>query len=259
MRRVAALVLLVLPAAADDDAAKIKLLIARLRSPDKRARATAAAELGDLGPRANGAINALAKALGDDDWWVRSRALEALKKIGPDAVPALVRAVAGSGKDRADIMRLLDESFAGELKPHLRTVAGLLRDRDQSTRRHAAHALGQQGEVAIDVLIPALGAREEGAQEAAIEALCGVGAIAIDPLLQTLAGGSDRARAGAALALGSLKASSAGEALVVALADKSQEVGGAAARGLGAAGAVPEQAIPLLFEGLRSPNAPFRE
>ena len=98
MRRALAILLLALPVAADDDFAKIKGLITRLGASDEQTRAQAAHDLGRLGSGARAATTALAKALGDESAWVADTARDALKAIGPDAVPALVKARACVGR-----------------------------------------------------------------------------------------------------------------------------------------------------------------
>lgn len=203
MRRGAALCLLLAIATGQEDFARVKTLVTQLGSIDEEMRAGAASELGLMGPRAKGAVPALAKALGDDSSWVADRALEAIKRIGPDAVPALVKAL-GSPDDavRAGAMRILVESFARDLKPHLRAVALLLRDENSAAREHAATALGQPGEAAIDLLIGAFAARESHAREAAVLGLGKIGGSAVEPLAKALLSGNAQVRAGAARAPG---------------------------------------------------------
>ena len=66
-------------------------LIADLQSGGLSDRIKAAEALGRMGPRAAEAVEALTAALGDPYWDVRQAASEALRRIGPAAVPALVK------------------------------------------------------------------------------------------------------------------------------------------------------------------------
>ncbi|MFI5402276.1 MAG: HEAT repeat domain-containing protein [Planctomycetota bacterium] len=260
MRLAAALCLLLAVAAGQDDFARVKTLITQLGSIDEQMRVEAAAELGRLGPRAKGAAPALCKALGDESSWVANTALASLKLIGPEAVPALVKALGNANQRVRELaMRLLDESFARDLEPHLRAVAALLRDKSAVAREHGAAALGKHGEAATDLLIAALGARESGAQDAAVLGLSKVGGPAVPPLIRALANVSAQTRQGAARALGALKAQGAGEELFAALSDKVPDVAAAAARALAAIRCLAERVLPRLLEGLRDPNATFRE
>ncbi|HEX5137907.1 MAG TPA: HEAT repeat domain-containing protein [Planctomycetota bacterium] len=256
MRLAAILALLVLPAAADDVVAKLKT---QLGSSDEGERADAAHQLGKLGPRAKAAAPALTKALGDEASWVADLAFEALRGIGPDSVPALVKGLASSdGEVRARAMRLLDESFTRDLKPYLRQVAACLKDGNPAIRKSAAHALAQHGEDVFDLLMSAFGAREEGAQDAAVASFAAIGGTAVPTLLKALAGGSEKARVGAVRALGEMKATGTAKDVFAAMSDKSPEVAAAAARASALIGELPEIVIPRLAEGLRSPDAGFR-
>ena len=56
----------------------------------------AADVLARMGPAAHAAVFSLVEKVGDDHWWVRRNALEALRSIGADSVevlPAVFRAV----------------------------------------------------------------------------------------------------------------------------------------------------------------------
>jgi len=260
MRRALVLALLLVPAAAGDDYGSIKQWISQLGSSDEEKRAEAATVLGNLGPRAKSAAPALAKALGDESWWVSKLASEALVKIGPDSVSSIVKALGSSnGRARQWAIEILDKSFARDLKPHLRQVANCLKDANPDIRTSAAHALGQQGEAAIDVLLAAFAAREEVARDAAISAFVQIGGPAVQSLVRALSSGSERVRGGAARSLGGLKAEGAAENLLAALSDKSSDVRASAARALGKIAALGEKVLPKLFEGLGSGDDAYRD
>src|SRR6186713_2420399 len=69
---------------------KVRKLTHQLTSWDATDRGSAASELGNLGPRAKEAVPALVAALKDEDYYVARHVVEALVRIGPDAVPALI-------------------------------------------------------------------------------------------------------------------------------------------------------------------------
>ncbi len=259
MRRGVALCLLLAVAAGQDASARVKDLVSQLGSPDEETRATAAHLLGKLGPHAKNAIPALAKALGDESYWVSRCAFDAIKSIGPDCVPVLVKSLDSKNVNvRASAMRLLDECFYSYLKPHLRVIALRLRDENADVRKNASHALGGQREAAIDLVIAVFGAREREVGDAAIAALVMIGGPAIRPVVKVLSTGSGPARVTAARALGALKAHGEEDALLLALSDESRDVAGEAARSLGQVG-TPEKVVPRLVEGFRDASATVRD
>ncbi len=262
MRRAVVLGLLLATAHGQEDVRRIRELIADLKSKESIERAIAAEELGKLGRLAKSAAPALVKRLGDEDWWVRRRAAEALGKIGPDSMPALLSAL--ENKDaavRAGAAEVLDTSLSAYLTvAHLRALAVLLKDADQNAREHAALALGKRGEAGVDFLAPAFLAPEKRTRDAAVLGLITAGSAAVPALTKTLASApAEEIRADAARALGQMKAVAAGEALLLALADPSPAVAGAAARSLGQAGAAPDKGVPPLLKGLAAGAPAFRE
>lgn len=79
----------------------VRPLISRLRDVSVQVRHAAAFALGNMGPAAEDAVPALARALEDMDVQVRQTAAWALAAIGPaakDAVPELIRAVRDSNR-----------------------------------------------------------------------------------------------------------------------------------------------------------------
>ena len=145
------------------------------KDSDMRVREAAAEALGKIGPEE---VPALIKALGDENSYVRSAAAEALGKIGPEAVPALIRALG----DEDSSVRWRAAYTLGEIGPEAKeAVLALIRalgDEDSSVRWRAARALGKIGpeaKEAVPALIEALGDKDEQVREAAAEALGKIG------------------------------------------------------------------------------------
>jgi HEAT repeat protein len=148
-----------LPARAD----RVDDLVAALKGPDARARATAAMSLATVKPATPAMVAALGDAALDRDLNVRYYAVGALKGIGPaarSAVPSLVKVLEGTFPDRT---------------PPLEGPARYYAD----VRSVAAEALGAIGPDAKDAL-PALrkAAQDPSAdvRDAAAEAVRRIGA-----------------------------------------------------------------------------------
>ena len=134
----------------------VPALIDLLRDPDNRA--AAAAVLGDIGPEAEAAVPALARALEDSDDDVRRTSADALGDIGPAAeaaVPALARAL----DDTDASVRSNAATALGDLGPVARAavpaLVRALRDGDPDTRWASAEALGEIG-VASEAVVAGL-------------------------------------------------------------------------------------------------------
>ncbi|UCG48962.1 MAG: HEAT repeat domain-containing protein [Phycisphaerales bacterium] len=118
-------------------------------------RMGAAMGLGGIGPRARNAIPALAEALQSqhEDHNVKREAAEALGKIGPEAVPALAKALQHNQYFvRRVAARALGETGVAGAVPALIKA---LQDEDRSVRWITAQALGRIGSEAKEA-IPAL-------------------------------------------------------------------------------------------------------
>ena len=69
---------------------RLTVLIGKLRDPKPVVRINAASQLGDMGPKAEPAVDQLIVSLRDNHYWVRRASVKALGKIGsPRAIPAL--------------------------------------------------------------------------------------------------------------------------------------------------------------------------
>lgn len=184
--------------------------------------------LGQMGPAAAGAVEALAGVLADPErihWeYVRTSAAWALGRIGPEAVPAV--------------------------GPLTKTLASRL----PSVRRHSARALGRIGPAALEA-IPAL-TRSLGDEDHAVRINAALALWQIDghpqavpALVDLLQEETPTTAYRAAVALGEIgpDAESAADALVEALGHGDGDVRRVSARTLGRMGQV---AIPSLRETL---------
>jgi HEAT repeat protein len=134
-------------------------LIARLKDPNETVRCRAAAALGQLGGEEEATVAALVDLLEDASAAVReasARALGALKKKAAPAVDAL----AGLLHDRDEAVRTAAaEAIAliGRLEGSVAsTIAEGLASDDNLVRARTAEALGKMGEAAAEVAVPRL-------------------------------------------------------------------------------------------------------
>jgi HEAT repeat protein len=157
-----------------------------LKSPDGKTRQDAAFALGVLQPTGDGAVSALADALGDHDALVRINAALSLYKLGPaarEALPALIRALA----DDIDLVRMDAAMALARIGPDARQavpalVEALQRQENRghvltfprSIREQMADALGRIGPDAHDavpVLCTALTDEQAAMRDTAAQAL----------------------------------------------------------------------------------------
>jgi HEAT repeat protein len=104
----------------------------------------AAEAIGKLGPKAKEAIPALVTRLeSDDSVEVQVAVEDALREIGPDAVPALLRALGHS--NGATRLTILDALFimGPKAEAAVPALVPLLKDEDRETLREAIHVLSR--------------------------------------------------------------------------------------------------------------------
>ena len=181
----------------------IQGLILALKNRDPKIQYDAAEALGDMGDTM--AVEPLVTALKNDEYsGVRWKAAEALSKIGPPSVEALI---------------------------------GTLRHHDDDVRWKAAIALGEIGDPrAIKPLISLLCDEDRFVKSHAALALGTIGEPAVNPLIRALHEGDGNLRWGAAIALGKIRDPRAIEPLIRALADKYENVRAESATSLAAMG-----------------------
>jgi len=241
----------------------IKEAVGRLRSRSWEERARGARMLAALGPRAEPAVRHLVKVL-DDRRGARRHAIEALKAIGPAAVPRLVESLRTRNTDVllgiCDV--LAEKKTIPHLSSHAHALVELLKDKSFRVRNQGVALLAAIGTPAIDALLPALRYHKEYTRSAAVEALAGAGTLAVEGLGETLRNETNAfVREGICIALGRMgkKAAAAGPAIASTVGDLEDEVRAAAARAVGKTGAAYETAGPVLIAGLASESELFRE
>jgi len=227
---------------------------------DAAVRAASADVLGKMGAAAKDSVPDLAAALGDEDESVRvaaamalgeikdGRAIEplvaafgrqypggasteeavegALVKIGPDAVPALIKAL------QSDVPRIREASaeVIGRMGPIAKdsvpSLIEAIKDKDGDVRERAKWALGEIGDPrAVDPLIATF-YRDRSTDNAALKALGRIGVEAVPPLVTKLKDVRDNIRELSATALGHVgpAASDAVPSLIILLNDRSNQV-----------------------------------
>jgi len=161
---------------ADGGLAAVPVLLELLRSDSSEVRWTAADALGQIGPDAAGAAEALGAALKDDDPLVRRVAAEALGKIGPDAraaVPALIDML--NTEDRLHAVKALIR-FRAAARDAASALIAVLKDPSAEVRWNACEALGDmRADAAVPALQELLADPEDKVREHAAEALGEIG------------------------------------------------------------------------------------
>lgn len=160
----------------------IAQLIAALRDPDARVRASAAYDLADV------AFNPVQADV--------ARAVDALLPLLADPV----------GDVRANAAYALSHLADARDAPAAEALLPLLDDSDPVVRMHAAQAIGRLAyPPALEPLLGLLQDDDAGVREYAAQyGFCILGEVAFQPLLSALADARGDVRAGAAVALGSL-------------------------------------------------------
>jgi HEAT repeat protein len=175
------------------------------------------------------------QALESSDLEIRDGGYNAILRIGPEAIPELLRILESQEIDKMPLMaRLAIIETLGTIGPPARiavpTLIKYLTNPEMNTRAHAAEALGKIGPDARS---------------------------AVPVLRKTLLKDPDEfVRASAAGALDGIGpgARDAEPDLLVALSDKSSFVRAAAACALASVGANPKQAVPKIIKLLRDPD-----
>ena len=201
------------------------------------------------------AVPILESLLNHKDLRIRLRAIEALTKIGPDAVDA-VSALTAQLKDsnseiRCDAAKALRGIGLGAAIA-IPALAVLLNDDTAIVRSYAAFALGNLGPRAVSFLIPVLNDKAESVRLGGATALGEIGQeaqIAISDLLPLLQDNSARIRKAAAISLAQIdpKSEAVIESIVRSVKDDDTDVRCGIAHALGCIGPVTADVIPALM------------
>lgn len=204
-------------------------LLAALKEPSVDRRRVAAAALGGMGPKAEGAVKGLTAALRDSEWTVRSLAAQALGNIGKGAKASLPR-LHEATQDKEPLVRIQAAlavwRIGGETK-HVALLSRWLSDESIPVRQAACRALGAMGpdaKEAAGALNRRLADNEAILRQWAAEALGNIGPAAKDSAasLRTLLKDTEKpVRLSAAFALWQVtgEAKEAREALQAFLTD----------------------------------------
>jgi HEAT repeat protein len=178
-------------------------VIEALSDQNSNVRAAAVRALGESASER--AVAPLMGVLRDETSTFRPQAAASLARLGPVAMPSLIRA---------------------------------LKDPKPSVRQLVAQSLGEIGsKEAVQALIELITTDQSGARPEAIEALGKIGdPAAIAPILSVLHSGSVAVRKRAVAALAKFRDPRALDAMTAALADQNEEVRQSAASGLGEIG-----------------------
>jgi len=245
---------------------RILKLIEDLKLPYVDDRRHAADALGHIGPEARLAVPALIRAFQDDDEEVRGSAAEALFKIGPVSVSALIEKLHDEQSHvRARSAYVLGR-FGDAAKASIPSLIGLLEDEHPGVRRTAANVLGGLGADAKDAvpsLCKMLQDEDGDARRFAAEALGRIGPNAkpaVPILIEAMKDEDRSVRQYAAEALGNIGpgARDAVPTLGAALRDGDIEIRRAAAESLVKLGPDATDAIPALTEMLQDGDSGAR-
>ncbi|KKO11245.1 hypothetical protein LCGC14_0017220 [marine sediment metagenome] len=185
------------PADLDPETAEIvDALILDLASFDSGTRGQAARGLKTLGPKAAGAVGALAVLLTDDVRENRWVAFDALAAIGPPAMGALTGAL-NSSNDRTRKMavshlRLLARRFELPAEQFLPLFVSAMQDRSAMVRSMAAAAVGDfkaDGKGALEALAKLLDDQDQSVRHNALVSICRMGPAAegaVDAVIRLL-------------------------------------------------------------------------
>ena len=247
----------------------VPIVTTALTNKNKTVRASAAYALGKIGPPAEPAIKALNKLLWMDAA-VRRNAAKALGQIGPAAIPMLIK---GLGAPEAAVRQLAARAL-GQIGPEAQEAVSplinALSDDTPEVRRTAVDALGRIGPPAstavpqlTEILLHDLSSKCRLYAAESLRQICaptdgqmterippeslpqGCESTAVAALIMALADESEEVRRTAVYAIGQIGNSSVVPALIMALLDKNEEVRQRVAFALGEIG--DSSAVPALI------------
>jgi HEAT repeat protein len=167
--------------------------------------------LGDIGGPAASAAPALVRALGGENVLIRGAATQALAKIGPGALPALLAGLKDASADARWSSAVVLGTIKAEPRRTVPALTAALRDPDGFVRIKAAQALGAFGPEARSAIPELLAAGDESDDIDAAEALAAVVGSSRVELARALAAGQRPATERAARALALVKPAAVAE------------------------------------------------
>jgi HEAT repeat protein len=195
----------------------------------------------------NRAVSSWVGDLNSTNSAVRQQAIGALKQIGPESVPPLVRAL------RVKRSRLTKIFLPNWDQSSWFAYSRLNQAR---TQLRAAKALKELGPIAAPAVLELFLDAESGVQQSAVETLAGMGPSVVPLMAKSLGHREVQVRTCSAFTLGRLGTSSgsAVPALMEALSDPVPSVRSAAATALGDIGPSARPAVPQLIRALQDPE-----
>ncbi len=183
----------------------VPALVARLDAAEPVSRAVAADALKQLGPAALPAVPVLVARLGDSSAGVRRVVGESLAELGTPALLSLLEAIEKdpSERQRLGILETLGR-MGPKAEPAIATIVTSLESGRAPVREAAAKALATMGPPGIDALTEAITRDESAIHEPAARGLAHAGAEAIEPLIGLLSHQKSHVRIWAATALGTI-------------------------------------------------------
>jgi HEAT repeat protein len=270
---------------------EVQALNRALKGGDVDVRERALQALAKFGEDAKIAIPSLQKCLGDDYPVIRQRAVEALRSVGPAAIPALTSALQSENSEVRGNAALALSGMAEKNKEEIApALVKALRNHDAGVRQKATDGLEVVGKSAIPSILPLLTSESSADRLAAVQALARIpttdvsvseqltalwekedsplrtavsraltkeGASAVSPLTHAMESSQPEVRRLAAETLGDIgrAASGAVSALITALKDSDSHVRLSAATALGKMGSEAASAVPALREATKDENA----
>ena len=202
--------------------------------------------LGKIGPEAVGAVTPLTKKFGDLDPVIRLKVIWALSRIGPAAEPDLVHAL----ENKSAVIRWYATTALGRIGGDARTsvpaLIHCLHDEDHRVRQAAAREIGHFNPLensTIKALVLAIDDPSSSVSFNAAMTLGGSGRPAVAPLVRYIKDGSSASRNHAIRALGLIgpEAGDAVKTLRMISRDKQSGLGSDADWALGKIAADPEE------------------
>jgi len=228
----------------------IPLFIKALESDERHMAAAAAQGLGLMGPEAREAIPALIEAFFENDDSIRVRlGAAALVRIGPDALPALEKAMENVENENWAIRELVAEALGQIGQKAIPILERALQDKNQLRQYPGCRGLKRMGPRAVGAL-----ERNLRSKEACVEAtylLGDMGAVGVPALEIALEHEQQSVRLVAVMMLENAGVRAVPE-LERALQDTDAHVRCAAAGALGKMGPVAKQSIAALEQLLQS-------